>query len=82
MSVMKNMQVGYLKTHFSDAMDLVCKGGKIAINYGRKKKKVAVIIPYSEYSGGKKRAIGIKEGHSSYKIKNNFKITDEELLNS
>ena len=79
---MKSMQVGYLKTHFSDVMDLVCKGEKIAINYGRRKEKLAVIVPYSEYCGGKKRSIGIKEKHASYRIKDNFKISDEELLNS
>jgi hypothetical protein len=79
---MKNMQVGYLKTHFSDAMDLVCRGEKIAINYGRRKEKIAVIVPYSEYSGAKKRSIGIKEKHASYRLKDSFKISDEELLNS
>ncbi|MFA6290480.1 MAG: hypothetical protein WC637_01790 [Victivallales bacterium] len=79
---MKNMQVGYLKTHFSDVMDLVCKGEKIAINYGRRKEKLAVIVPYSEYCGVKKRVIGIKEKQATYRFKPNFKISDEELLNS
>jgi len=79
---MKNMQVGYLKTHFSDVMDLVCKGEKITINYGRRKEKIAVIVPYSEYGGGKKRSIGIKEKQATYKIKDNFKMTEEEFLNS
>ena len=79
---MKSMQVGYLKTHFSDVMDLVCKGEKITINYGRRKEKIAVIVSYSEYSGAKKRSIGIKEKCASYRVKGDFKISDEELLNS
>jgi hypothetical protein len=78
---MKNMQVGYLKTHFSDVLDLVGKGEKIAINYGRRKEKLAVIVPYSEYCARKKRVIGIKEKIAAYKIKGDFKMTDEELLN-
>ena len=79
---MKNMQVGYLKTHFSDVIDQVIKGEKITINYGRKKEKVAVIVPYSEYSGARKRVLGIWEKQASYKIKDNYKISDEEMLNS
>ncbi|MFZ2656886.1 MAG: hypothetical protein WAX69_18275 [Victivallales bacterium] len=79
---MKNMQAGYLKAHFSDVMDLVCKGEKITVNYGRRKEKLAVIVPYSEYSGAKKRSIGIKEKHAAYRIKDNFKISDKELLDS
>lgn len=76
------MQVGYLKSHFSDVIDQVLKGEKITISYGRKKEKVAVIVPYSEYAGSKKRKIGIREKRSSYKIKDNFKLSDGEMLNS
>ena len=79
---MKTMQVGYLKTHFADVIHQVLKGEKITVNYGRKKEKVAVIIPYSEYAGCKKRKIGIKEKHASYRIKDNFKLSDEEMLHS
>lgn len=79
---MKTMQVGYLKSHFSDVIDQVIKGEKVTINYGRKKEKVAVIIPYSEYAGSRKRRIGIREKHSSYRINDNFKISDEEMLDS
>ncbi len=79
---MKNMQVGYLKTHFSDVIEQVIGGEKITINYGRKKEKVAVIVPYPEYAGTKKRAIGIMEKKASYRIRDNFKMSDEELLDS
>ncbi len=77
---MKEMQVGYLKTHFSDVLDLVSKGEKVAINYGRRKEKLAVIVPYSEYCAKKKRTIGIRENTASYKVKDNFKMSDGELL--
>jgi len=76
------MQVGYLKTHFSDVIEQVIGGEKVTINYGRRKKKVAVIIPYPEYAGTKKRTIGIREKNASYRIKGDFKISDEDLLNS
>ncbi|HBC89408.1 MAG TPA: type II toxin-antitoxin system prevent-host-death family antitoxin [Lentisphaeria bacterium] len=79
---MKNMQVGYLKTHFSDVIEEVIKGEKVTINYGRKKEKVAVIVPYSDYAGTKKRTLGVKEKSASYRIKDNFKISDEDMLNS
>lgn len=79
---MKNMQVGYLKTHFSDVIEQVIGGEKVTINYGRKKEKVAVIVPYPEYVGTKKRTIGIKEKKASYRIKADFKMTDEDVLRS
>ena len=58
---MKTKSVGELKTHFSEVLENVKNGESIAISYGRKKKKVAVIIPYDSYKSSSKRKIGICE---------------------
>ena len=79
---MKNLQVAELKTHFSEILEEVKNGAEITISYGRKKEKIAVIIPYSKYRKNVKRKLGILENKASYKMDKNFKFTDEEFLNS
>ncbi len=41
--------VGELKPHFSDILNEVRNGEEVVISYGRRKEKVAAIIPYSKY---------------------------------
>ncbi len=77
---MKTLPVGELKTHFSDVLDRVQHGEEIAVSYGRKKEKVAVIIPYSHYKQPAQRTLGVMEESASYKVKGDFKISTEELL--
>lgn len=79
---MKNLQVAELKTNFSEVLEDVKNGEEITISFGRKKEKIAVIIPYSKYKKNIKRKLGILENKASYKIDKNFKFTDEDFLNS
>jgi prevent-host-death family protein len=53
--------VGQLKPNFSDILNDVRAGEEILISYGRKKEKVAVIVPYNKYC---KRNLK-KTGHSA-----------------
>ena len=79
---METTTVGDLKENFSSILKKIKNGKSITIAFGRKREKIAVIIPYSEYSKNKKpRKIGILEGKATYKIKKDFKMSDEELLN-
>jgi antitoxin (DNA-binding transcriptional repressor) of toxin-antitoxin stability system len=75
---MKTMSVGDFKTNFSAVLKEVEDGQRIAITYGRKKEVKAMLIPNEVKS--KKRKLGVWVGKASFKIKNNFKITDEEFL--
>jgi len=78
---MKLLTVGNLKTHFSDVLDNIKKGEEYTIEFGRKKDKIAVIIPYKKYVKHNKKRIGIlKKGNIL--ILKNFKITDEDFFNS
>jgi len=79
---MKNMQVGELKSKFSKVLEDIKKGEEITISFGKKKEKIAVIIPYSKYKKNIHRKLGILENKASYEIKDKFSITDEELLKS
>jgi len=75
---MKTMAVGELKTHFSEVLERVMSGEQVGILYGRKKKPVAMIIPYPEKKKAE-RKIGILDGKTTIIIKDDFKITTEEL---
>jgi len=77
---MNTIQIGDLKTHFSDVIKRVKNGNEIIITFGRKKENVAVIIPFEKYQTKIIRKIGILEGKATIKIHDDFEITEEELL--
>ena len=75
---MKTMTVGNLKTKFSAVLNDLRHGEEIVIEYGKTHEKLGVIIPYSKYKPIK-RKIGILKD-ASFKMTDDYKMTDEELL--
>ena len=43
---MQTLTIGELKTSFSEVLKKLRSGQKIVISYGKKREKVAVIVPY------------------------------------
>ncbi|HQO04106.1 MAG TPA: type II toxin-antitoxin system Phd/YefM family antitoxin [Spirochaetota bacterium] len=78
---MKTLQVGELKSKFSKVLDYIKNGEEVTISFGKKKEKLAVIVPYSKYKKGIHRELGILKNKASFEIHNDFKISDEELFN-
>jgi len=76
--VMNAMPVGELKTNFSKVLEKVMHGESVGILYGRVKKPVAMIVPYKE-ERKKERKIGILDGKTTIKFKDDFEMTAEEL---
>ena len=77
---MKTMPVGEFKSGFSEVLERVQHGEEIAVSYGRKREKIAVIISYSHYKQSAKRKLGVMEGKASYRMKGDFKISTAALL--
>lgn len=77
---MKTLPVGEFKTHFSEVLEDIKKGDEVAISYGKKKEKIAVLVPYAKYAGKSTRTIGILEKKASYRISDDFTISDEDLF--
>lgn len=75
---MKTVPVGELKTHFSRVLADVRQGQSITIAFGRKHKPVAMIVPYRAGEGSGIR-LGTLAGYTC-EIKDDFSITDEQLL--
>ena len=79
---MRVLSIGELKTHFSEALEHVKQGETIVISYGRKKEKVAALIPYRQLESAKPRPLGLLEGRAQCYILDDFSMSDEELLES
>jgi len=81
-SFMKNLQVGEFKSKFSKVIEDIRNVEEITISFGKKKEKIAVLIPYSKYKKKSQRKLGILENKASFKLDKDFKISDDELLGS
>ena len=81
-AIMQKIQVAELKANFSDILNHLEKDQEeYIIQYGRKHKKVAVLIPYEKYEKNyPKIKLGILSKSGSCKIKDDFEISSEELL--
>ena len=75
---MEAMPVGKLKTNFSEVLEKVMSGERVGILYGRKKNPVAMIVPYKEEKKAE-RKIGILNGKTQIKFKDDFEMTPDEL---
>ncbi|MFA5519774.1 MAG: type II toxin-antitoxin system prevent-host-death family antitoxin, partial [Spirochaetota bacterium] len=58
---MKILQVGEFKSRFSEVIENIRKGEEVTISFGKKKEKIAVLIPYSKYMKKANRKIGLLE---------------------
>lgn len=80
MQQVKTLGIGEIKTHFSEILGQVKRGQRIIISFGKKKEKVAMIVPYEECQPEERRQLGPLKGKAEFEIHDDFRITDEELL--
>ena len=79
---MKSIAVGEFKAQFSSVIKELQEGQPITITYGKKRTKLAVLVPYDQYVKSAKRQIGILQGKAKYNIHGDFKLPDEAFLTS
>jgi antitoxin (DNA-binding transcriptional repressor) of toxin-antitoxin stability system len=79
---MKTLTVGHLKSQFSQVLMRLKNGEEYTVAYGKKKEKIAVMIPYKKYISMYKKRIGVLEGKGKIVISGDFKLSDEEFLKS
>ena len=77
---METLKVGELKSQFSHVLQRVQAGEEIIISFGKKEKKIAVLVPYDKYISDSPRPLGVLKGKAKCIIGNDFQISDEELL--
>jgi antitoxin (DNA-binding transcriptional repressor) of toxin-antitoxin stability system len=77
---MKQVSVADFKASFSDWLDAVRRGERIAIQYGRRKEIVAILSPPPRLGAGSPRRLGALRGKARFALGTGFKMTDAELL--
>lgn len=77
---MQTLNIGELKSRFSEVLEKIKKGQEIIITYGKKREKVAVIVPYSAYVSRPERSLGLLKDRAKCTIHEDFAISDEEML--
>ena len=79
---MQTLTIGELKTGFSEVLKKIRSGEEIVISYGKKREKVAVLIPYSTYASTPERSLGLLKNRAECIIHDDFEISEEEMLAS
>ncbi|MDR3207613.1 MAG: type II toxin-antitoxin system Phd/YefM family antitoxin [Oscillospiraceae bacterium] len=77
---MKTIPLAEAKTHFSAVMKDVEQGHEVAISYGKKRKTVAVIVPYEAWKKTKKRQLGTLKDRGTVLFSADYAMSDGELL--
>ena len=77
---MNTLPVGELKSRFSEVLEKVRQGESFGILYGKKKKPVAMIVPFVDNDQQQERKIGLLDGKATITFADDFKMTEAELL--
>jgi antitoxin (DNA-binding transcriptional repressor) of toxin-antitoxin stability system len=77
---MKTLPVDEVKAQLSEILEKVKQGESFGILYGKKKRPIAMIVPYVDSEKKKERKIGILDGKVKITFADNFKMTEEEFL--
>ncbi len=80
---MQTVSVSELRRDFSAVLREVESGHPVAIGYGRRRRRVAVIVPYREYVRTRhERLLGLLSGKAVCRIADDFAMSDEELCDA
>lgn len=79
---MKTLTVAEFKSKFSDVLKALQAGEEIAVSYGKKHETIGVLVPYAKYRKKRPRKIGALQGKATFRMKADFKISDEEFFES
>lgn len=79
---MLTLTIGELKTGFSEVLKKIRSGEEIVISYGKKREKVAVLVPYSAYASTPERGLGLLKNRAECIIHDDFEISEKEMLAS
>jgi prevent-host-death family protein len=79
---MQTLTIGELKASFSEVLKKIRSGQKIVVSYGKKREKVAVIVPYSDYASKPERCLGLLKDRAACIIHDDFEMSDKEIMTS
>lgn len=79
---MRTLTIGEFKAQFSDVLTAVQAGESVVVCYGRRKERVAALVPYAEFAAkaGGPRPLGLLKGTARFAMADDFRLSDEEFL--
>lgn len=79
---MQYIQIAQLKSRFSDVLKTIkTDGEKFVIEYGKQHEKIAMLVPYDKsLEMESQREFGPLKGKGSFKLEDDFSMSDEEFL--
>jgi len=80
-TTMRTLTIGEFKAQFSDVLTAVQAGESVIVCYGRKKLRVAALVPYAQFAAGTgKRPLGLLKGKGAFALAEDFTLSDDEFL--
>lgn len=77
---MSTMTIGEVKARFSEVLKRIQRGETVIVSYGKRREKIAAIVPYGQVGSRKPRRLGLLKGKARCRIGRDFSMTDDELL--
>ena len=77
---MKSLTVGEFKAQFSEVLKDIQDGHSVAITYGKKRMKLAVLVPYDRYMDVTARKLGLLPANAHSPGHDDFTMIDAECL--
>lgn len=77
---MKSMTVGEFKSQFSAVLEIVRRGGSVAVCYGRRRQPLAVLVPARPSRNGAGRRLGVLASKARAVFMGEWSVSDEDLL--
>lgn len=82
---MRTLTIGEFKAQFSTILDAVQAGESVVVCYGRKKERVAALVPYRQFAAtipAPRRPLGLLKGRAGFSMTEDFALSDDEFLAS
>ena len=80
-TTVRTLTVGEFKAQFSDVLTAVQAGESVIVCYGRKKQRVAALVPYAQFKASTgKRTLGLLKGKGGFTLAEDFTLSDDEFL--
>ena len=78
---MRTLTIGEFKAQFSEVLTSVQAGESVVVCYGRKKERVAALVPYAQFMAPTgKRPLGLLKGQACFALTDDFALDDETFL--
>ena len=78
---MRTLTIGEFKARLSDVLTAVQAGESVVVCYGRKKQRVAALVPYAKFAAGAgKRPLGLLKRKGGFTLARDFALSDDEFL--